>query len=85
MAASIFHPVANEPARPTMCELTETAMRSLNQVAAHLQTVGEAELSALELRTLLWSRCSLAALYGIRVDESLAALDSPDLGALLCD
>lgn len=68
-----------------MCELTETAMRSLTEVAAHLQTVEEAELSGLELRTLLWSRCSLAALYGIRVDESLTGLDSCEPGALLCE
>lgn len=85
MGASIFHPVAKNPVRPTMCELTEAAMRSLTQVASHLQNSAEAELSALELRTLLWSRCSLAALYGIRVDESLGGLDSPEPGALLCD
>ena len=55
-----------------MCELTEAAMLSLSKVADHLQSVAEADLSVLELRTLMWSRCSLAALYGIRVDETLA-------------
>lgn len=68
-----------------MCELTDAAMLSLSRVADHLQAVDEHELSALELRTLLWSRCSLAALYGIRVDEVLGDRQVPDLSGLLSD
>ena len=54
-----------------MCELTETAMLSLLEVAGRLEGVREQDLTALQLRTLLWSRCALAALYGIRIDEAM--------------
>lgn len=58
-----------------MCSLTETAMQALCDVAAALQSIDdEGELTPFELRTLMWSRCSLAALYGIRVDEEAAKL-----------
>lgn len=57
-----------------MCELTEAAMLSLLEVAAHLQQVEEDDLTALQLRTLMWSQCALAALYGIRIDEAAAGL-----------
>lgn len=33
-------------------------------------------LTPLEFRTLLWVRCSLASLYGVRADELLADADS---------
>lgn len=57
-----------------MCELTEAAMLSLLEVAGHLQQVEEGELTGLQLRTLMWARCALAALYGIRIDEAAEGL-----------
>lgn len=63
-----------------MCELTDNAMNALIQVAERLD-VNQSELSAIELRTLMWARCSLAALYGIRIDEIAHEL-LPDPAAL---
>jgi hypothetical protein len=47
-------------------------MAALMDVAASLGGSDEGCLTALEWRTLAWSRCSLAALYGIRIDETMS-------------
>jgi hypothetical protein len=64
--------------RPSVRVLTEDAMHALMQVASALGQVEESRLTPLEWRTLAWSRCSLAALYGIRIDDAMdcAVLDA---------
>jgi hypothetical protein len=52
-------------------------MDALLAVEQALMPLGEG-LSPLEFRTLLWARCALASLYGIRADETVgdaAAMD----------
>jgi hypothetical protein len=66
-----------------MCDLTETAMSSLAEVAARLEIRGMDDLSEIELRTLIWARCSLAALYGIRVDAMMDDVTMADIGGAL--
>lgn len=60
----------------SICELTGAAMDALVQVEQALvpfgTTDGTAELSPLEFRALLWARCALASLYGIRADETVS-------------
>lgn len=68
-----------------MCELTEAAMQALTRVADSLDVVDYTELSAIQLRTLMWSRCSLAALYGIRADEAMGDISALELDSLLMD
>lgn len=68
-----------------MCELTEAAMQELTRVADALDAVAGRELSPIELRTLMWSRCSLAALYGIRADEAMGDISVLDLDRLTID
>ena len=53
-------------------------------VATTLSEIDDADLTPVEWRTLLWSRCSLAALYGIRADEALADIPG-DLSLLIVD
>lgn len=79
----------------SVCELTGAAMDALVQVEQALVPFGTADLTPLEFRTLLWVRCSLASLYGIRADETvcdaaglaelLPPLDSSWVAALLSD
>lgn len=47
-------------------------MDALVAVEAALMPLAPDNLSPLEFRTLLWARCSLASLYGIRADETVA-------------
>lgn len=67
----------NEPKTWTsVCELTEVAMDALADVEQTLMAVDGSSLTPLEFRTLMWVRCSLASLYGVRADELLADADS---------
>ncbi len=68
-----------------MCELTEAAMQALTRVANTLDVADYSELSPIQLRTLMWSRCSLAALYGIRADEAMGDISGLDLDSLSLD
>lgn len=77
-------PVARD-GRTSMCELTEAAMQALTRVADTLDALDYRDLSPIELRTLMWSRCSLAALYGIRADEAMGDISALDLESLLID
>jgi hypothetical protein len=75
----------NDPASKqwtTVCHLTTTAMEALLQVEQELLALGD-DLRPLEFRTLLWVRCSLALLYGIRVDEALDDAAQSDIRAML--
>jgi hypothetical protein len=58
--------------RSTVCGLTDRAMDALIDVERALGAVDGNPLSPLEFRTLLWAKCSLATLYGIRADETMA-------------
>ncbi|HWE57828.1 MAG TPA: hypothetical protein VG435_20160 [Acidimicrobiales bacterium] len=79
----------------SVCELTGAAMDALVQVEQALVPFGSADLSPLEFRALLWARCALASLYGIRADETvneaaclddlLPPLDASWVTALLSD
>lgn len=60
----------------TVCALTDLAMNALAEVERTLMAVDGGSLTPLEFRTLLWVRCSLASLYGVRADEMLADVDS---------
>lgn len=85
MRPSTLLPVPNNrpAAPPSVCALTEEAMSALSEIAAGLEERGADALSEIELRTLIWARCSLAALYGIRVDDTLKDVDTADLGRIL--
>lgn len=80
--------------RRSICELTGEAMDALAAVEAALMPLDADGLTPLEFRTLLWARCSLASLYGIRADETvcdaagidlLPPVDSSWVTALLSD
>ena len=60
-------------------------MQALTRVADALDGVDGRDLSPIELRTLMWSRCSLAALYGIRADEAMGDISILDLDSLPID
>jgi hypothetical protein len=47
-------------------------MDALVAVESALMPSSPDNLSPLEFRALLWVRCSLASLYGIRADETVA-------------
>lgn len=55
----------------SVCELTAPAMDALAAVEQAVMPLGTDGLSPLEFRTLLWARCALASLYGIRADETV--------------
>lgn len=55
----------------TACELTNTAMDALVDVEQALMALDVDGMTPYEFRTLLWVRCSLATLYGIRADEAV--------------
>jgi hypothetical protein len=59
----------------SICELTDVAMDALAAVEQTLMAVDGSSLTPLEFRTLMWVRCSLASLYGVRADELLADAD----------
>lgn len=64
----------------SVCELTGPAMDALATIEQALMPLGADGLSPLEFRTLLWVRCTLASLYGIRADETVCdAADMDDL------
>lgn len=65
------------PQWSTVCELTGPAMEALLEVERALVNVDSFELTSTQFRTLLWVRCSLAVLYGIRVDETMAGVACP--------
>ena len=67
----------------SMCHLTACAMGALGQVEKVLMSTGSENLSPIEFRTLLWARCALAALYGIRADESVSDPTLSDIRAML--
>ena len=60
----------------SVCELTDVAMDALADVEQTLMAVDASSLTPLEFRTLMWVRCSLASLYGVRADELLADAES---------
>ena len=60
----------------SVCSLTDVAMGALAEVEQTLMAIDGSSLTPLEFRTLLWVRCSLASLYGVRADELLADADS---------
>jgi hypothetical protein len=62
--------------RTGVCDLTGAAMDALVEVEQALLNADAQNLSPLEFRTLMWARCSLAALYGIRADDILSDADS---------
>ncbi len=64
----------------TVCDLTSSAMNALVDVEQALIGVDRDGLTAHEFRALLWVRCSLASLYGIRADE---AVGDPAIAAFL--
>ena len=67
----------NEPKTwNSVCELTDVAMDALADVEQTLMAVDGSSLTPLEFRTLMWVRCSLASLYGVRADELLADADT---------
>jgi len=51
-------------------------MDALMDVASTLGALDPACLTPIEWRTLAWSRCALAALYGIRIDETTLGSES---------
>jgi hypothetical protein len=53
----------------TICQLTNPAMDALVVVEQALMAVDSSDLTPLEFRALMWVRCSLASLYGVRADE----------------
>ncbi|HET6965462.1 MAG TPA: hypothetical protein VFH58_11875 [Acidimicrobiales bacterium] len=63
-----------------VCDLTTSAMSALVDVEQALIGVDGDRLTPNEFRALLWVRCSLATLYGIRVDE---AVGDPAMAAFL--
>lgn len=68
----------NEPAPKTwstVCELTNRAMEAMVEIEQTLISAGDDRLTPLEFRTLLWVRCSLASLYGVRADETMNGAD----------
>ena len=79
----------------SICELTSPAMEALLKVEQALVPLGSDGLDPLEFRTLLWVRCALASLYGIRADETVSdaaevldlmpPLDESWVAALLSD
>lgn len=64
----------------TVCDLTTSAMNALADVEQALIGVDHDGLTPHEFRALLWVRCSLASLYGIRADE---AVGDPAMAAFL--
>jgi hypothetical protein len=66
-----------------VCDLTGAAMEALVGIEQALLKADGESLSPLEFRTLMWARCSLAALYGIRADEILAAADMGSIHSML--
>ena len=67
----------------TVCHLTTEAMDALGRVEESLIAVEDQDLSPLEFRTLMWARCSLATLYGIRADETVDGASLSELQAML--
>jgi hypothetical protein len=65
----------------SICELTAPAMDALAAIEQSLMPRGSDGLSPLEFRTLLWVRCTLASLYGIRADETVC--DAADMDELM--
>jgi hypothetical protein len=61
----------------TICHLTGSAMDALVEIEQDLMDADD--LGPLEFRTLVWARCTLATLYGIRADE---AIDEAAVSAL---
>ncbi len=68
-----------------ICELTGQAMDALVEIEQALSSVDGATLDPLEFRILLWARCSLATLYGIRSDETVNEAAFAELRAQLAD
>jgi hypothetical protein len=54
----------------TVCELTDAVMEALTDVEQALVSVDGDSLDPLEFRALLWAKCSLATLYGMRAEEA---------------
>jgi hypothetical protein len=76
----------------SVCALTDVAMYALADVEQTIMAVDGRSLTPLEFRTLLWVRCSLASLYGVRADEMLSdveslagVLDGDWVGSLIAD
>lgn len=60
----------------SVCELTNAAMDALLEVEQTLMAADADRLTPVEFRTLLWVRCSLASLYGVRADETMIGAES---------
>lgn len=56
---------------------TDQAMEALTDIVAQLHDRRDS-LTALEWRKYAWARASLAVLTAIRVEESLASVDTSD-------
>ena len=69
----------------SICNLTGQAMDSLVLVEQALVKVDSASLGPLEFRTLVWARCALATLFGIRADEAVNDSVLSELLAQLTD
>lgn len=63
-----------------VCDLTTSAMNALVDVEQTLIGIDGDRLTPHEFRALMWVRCSLASLYGIRADE---AVGDPAIAAFL--
>jgi hypothetical protein len=59
----------------TICQLTDPAMDALVEVERFLMAMDGDKLTPHEFRALLWVRCSLACLYGLRADEAMVDVD----------
>lgn len=53
----------------SICNLTGAAMDALVEIEQSLMEADD--LGPLEFRALVWVRCTLATLYGIRADETI--------------
>ncbi|MDA8043717.1 MAG: hypothetical protein M0Z30_00520 [Actinomycetota bacterium] len=77
-----------EPSTKTwtsICLLTNQAMDALVEIEQGLMAVDDQTLGPLEFRTLVWARCTLATLYGIRADETIDEAALSDLRRQLED
>lgn len=67
----------------SICNLTGPAMDALVEIEQSLMEADD--LGPLDFRTLVWVRCTLATLYGIRADEAIDEAAFSDLRIQLAD
>ena len=56
-------------------------MHALTEVVSRFERRDFDDLSEIEMRALVWARCALAALYGIRIDDLMSDVTVTDLDA----